>query len=355
MRFSTTVVPFLASVALSLFVVSSASCQSPDRDLAIKPIVDVWAKREAATKNARFVWRQENTSVGILKLIAADAARRGIVKPSAASAPAVAISQVSSLCLDGDRFSYTVDTEGAKEFQMPPHYRSTFDGTTSQSYAAIETENRRAGTGTATIRLDSSNLDMTRPSVRPLLLAFRPLNQRFGRINMLDYRVSPARGRIGEVSCLILEHAGEQQPHKSYWLDPDRDYIVLRELQTFKGQEQVRTDIFYERDESFGWIPRSWKVVTLDRKGSFDGSFIATVSEYKINLGIRSSEFQLELPDGTQVHDQSKGVRELKWIGGHPSGFHFGSRTRLVLLVVNLLAVVLIIGIIIIRRYIRRP
>jgi hypothetical protein len=88
-----------------------------------------------------------------------------------------------------------------------------------------------------------------------------------------------------------------------YWLDPDRDYIVLRELRMADGRECSRTEISYRADPKFGWIPTGWKEAAVDERGGFDDLLTSKVTELAINEPLPESTFRLVFPKGAEIND----------------------------------------------------
>jgi hypothetical protein len=142
------------------------------------------------------------------------------------------------------------------------------------------------------------------PTFIPILLAFRPLDANFARFKPADFRVSPVRGKIGDVVCVIIETIEAwERPPISFWLDPARDYIVLRKHETLNGQDTARTDISYRNDPTYGWIPDAWKYSYVGNAGTDPMFWTDKVTASGINVPIPASEFQFEFPKGTRVTD----------------------------------------------------
>jgi hypothetical protein len=94
---------------------------------------------------------------------------------------------------------------------------------------------------------------------------------------------------------------------RSYWVDPAREYIVLREHVVLNGQDYSRMDTSYRRDLKFGWIPNAWNFSSVGNRGTWLHSETATVTAYAINEPMHESIFQVEFPKGAQVTDEGSG------------------------------------------------
>jgi len=338
--------------------VPSAALGQDDETSSLDAIFKAWSTRQENTQSARFELsrrlstRKFDLEATLSEETTDDASDDSNKSPKPANL--ITVEQKLTLLFDGERVGYEVDTEGAKALDMPPRYQSTFDGTSSQMYGAIEPDDPKLGTGGGIITDRPHAFDMDSTGIRPMLLAIRAFHPALGRVKPSVYRMSPDQGQIGDVSCLIVEHAGDQQPHKYYWVDPARDYVILREHETYNGVDRIRKDITYQHDETHGWIPRGWKIVNLDENGELIESVDTTVTDYAINVPIPLSEFQIEYPDGTHVTDER--TQKDHWVGGNP---HLAdSQTKAVsmrwLLIANAVLIALLIAFFGIRRYIQR-
>jgi hypothetical protein len=287
------------------------SVKGREQDVAsIDAIAAAWSKRQARIKTFKFTWHKEllvqNPQPDFLLMKGRPTPRRGAV----ANRPDyIALTGTDSVCVDGDRFAFSDDIDGPTRTSMVLHRKASFDGAVTRTYSA--TPGRNGNTGIASIRSGFDTFEPETPTVKPLMHAFRPLDPNLGRIKLSQYRVSPIRGKIGEISCAILESVDETRPRYFYWLDPARDYIVLREHESLNGQDASRTDIAYRSDPTFGWIPSGWNETILGASGDLMESLTANVSEFAINQPIPASAFQIEFPGGTQI-DDSQNKRRTK-------------------------------------------
>jgi hypothetical protein len=318
-------------------------------------IFDSWSKRTAAIHTAKIEWRQESTGPkppSAKNPLSAPAKQS--LHPKAPLRVLQTVHQDVTLCLDGDLFSFVVKTEGVKGLGTPPYYKAVFDGKLVQTYAAIDSDDPKLPAGTASIKSASRTDETDGPDVRPMILAFRGLRPPLAHTKSSEYRVTAVSGQIGDVSCILIERIGDENPHVQYWLDPKRDYIVLREVETFNNSKSdCRTDISYRHHETYGWIPQSWRAVQLDHFGEFLASVATEVTDVSINQTIPPSVFQLEMPLRTQVHDQSSGRRVVRTLGDDP-GLPKRSGRLFWLLVANAIFVLGLVAFIVVRYYVRR-
>ena len=105
-----------------------------------------------------------------------------------------------------------------------------------------------------------------------------------------------APGKIGDVACIIIEQEPYDGQHRSYWLDPARDYLPLRQHQTLNGVDTDRVDISYRLDGTKGWIPVGWKESSIGMGGKLLAPLTDTVKSYTVNEPIPAAEFYIETP-----------------------------------------------------------
>jgi hypothetical protein len=91
---------------------------------------------------------------------------------------------------------------------------------------------------------------------------------------------------------VIIEKIEDGPSRVSYWLDPARDYLVLREHQSYLGVDSLRMDISYRHDTSVGWVPSGWMETRLNQGGGvLAHRFTAVVNDYSVNQPIPWSAF----------------------------------------------------------------
>jgi len=203
--------------------------------------------------------------------------------------------------VSGDRIALvTAVAEGPSPLPAFRRYEAAFDGRTSRTFFKTDLPGRADGFGAVKPGFDDQITEQL--PVRPVLLAFRPLSPHLGRIVPSACRVLPSGGKISDISCVILETYNTQGFRECYWLDPARDYIVLRKHSMLNGQDYSRVDISYQHDRTFGWIPHGWNDCSVGDRGAWMHSHSVTVTGFRINEPIHASVFQVEFPKGAQVN-----------------------------------------------------
>jgi thiol-disulfide isomerase/thioredoxin len=142
------------------------------------------------------------------------------------------------------------------------------------------------------------------------MLIFRPFDEHSENFQVAElrdpakFRVRRQRGKIGNVACVVIEterHAGMEM---SYWLDPARDYIPLREHRTLNGEDRERLDISYKADHTCGWAPDGWTITNVGMGGKLFNPITDTITEFSVNQPIPASDFQIEAPPSAKVQDE---------------------------------------------------
>lgn len=275
-------------------------------------IREAWQNRQSQVGSLHFEWTQEMRRRS--PAAPTPLGEQGDAGGGSEKQLQVLIPQQCSFRLDGDKIDYRCETPDGLAHQMPIVYRSSFDGSTSRRFGDAPESEVQAGSGF--VESAPHAFDTNRIELRPLILTYRPLHPTIGRIDLGEHRVLDQRRPIGSHSCLIVEESHERPVKKSYWVDPDRDYIVLRYVSSYKGREGLRQDIEYEHDADHGWIPKRWKLLVTDDEGLPRQTTEAVVTHYTLNAPIPAEEFTFAFPDGTLVADKSDGEAKDHWVGG---------------------------------------
>jgi hypothetical protein len=275
---------------------------------SLDAIVAAWKNRQKKTKSLKFTWREERANW------------RGS-----------ATQESHTVLIDGDRFAYVEDNNpyppdmaslviareqdanAPQKWPRPQRQlpnlrpaRAAFDGKSTRTYRGLPDSKI---TGIGWIGVGFHIREAAGFALEPVLLAFRPFDANLGRINLSDFRISPNRGKIGDVPCVILEATDAASRIETfYWLDPARDYIVLRKQQTTNATDSARMDISYRRDPAAGWIPDGCRQSAVSVLGKRWRSETSTITAFTVNQPIPAAEFLVEFPKGTRVHDLPKQV-----------------------------------------------
>jgi hypothetical protein len=331
---------------------------------SLKTVADAWSRRQAKAKTVRVVWRNSKIVTGLKeRLQAFGKSRQGQSRSS--EPPALSrstLEKTASLCLDGDRFAYTYDERNTEKVNtpgfkvsLPSHYKSVLADVGFQTYTDSRSDPAVPDIESAVVTVEKPE-DCDVPQfvdVRPLILALRPFSTKLSAIDLSTYRISPARGKIGDSSCLILEpNPSSNSGGKKFWVDPARDYIILRAVATQEGQAFVNIDINYDRDPVLGWVPKSWSVVQVGTTGNLKSTAQAGADQLSLNAPIPTEEFTVEKPNGALLNDTRTVPSISRRIGRDgPEPIDQSSGRLRVLLMVNIVFIAVIVALVVAYRH----
>ena len=267
---------------------------SPDEARAtLNAIADAWLKRQATVKRFKYNWRR-------------DGERKTI----------------NMFCVDGEKFVSEFKTPdrtppalaksgraGFKREGWPIHQRKTvFDGVDTRELWLTDNPNRPGGILNITAGSNQQR-NVWEAGDGYLRLVFRPFDANFGGMSVAElrdpakFRVRKQKGRIGSVACVVIETEEHPGMQVSYWLDPARDYIPLRQHRTDNGEDRERLEISYRADPTCGWAPVGWMDSTVRMGGGVYDPITDTVTELTVNQPIPASDFQIETAPNVKVQD----------------------------------------------------
>jgi hypothetical protein len=268
---------------------------------SMNAIVAAWTKRQEKAKSLKFTWQEEQVGSSGEKTEAThtaliDGGRFAYVADNNPYPPDVASLLIKSEQGNADKKSRRQQTPGSG---VSPA-RQAFDGTATRTYRSL---NHPELTGIGSVNPGFHIGEAQGPALEPVLLMFRPFDANLAHFKAADYGISPMGGKIGDVSCVIIEtsEAVSGPIRTFYWLDPARDYIVLRKQQTHNGRDHERMDISYRNDPTAGWIPDGFHESSISEVGRSCRSFSSRITAFAVNQPIPSAEFLVEFPKGTKV------------------------------------------------------
>jgi hypothetical protein len=140
--------------------------------------------------------------------------------------------------------------------------------------------------------------------VFPLLLTFRPLDSKMAFFRLSEAILTGGQARIDGRYCreLQLKQPGTGVVYQ-FWVDPSRDYTIVRYIETAKGKLIAQADIRFAEDPQAGWVPSNWDLVSQFPDGKLETSLQAEVLEHEINPGFPADRFDIVFPRGTSIND----------------------------------------------------
>jgi hypothetical protein len=148
--------------------------------------------------------------------------------------------------------------------------------------------------------------DAKRNLLEPILMTFRPNDPHMGPIRCDKLALGDHRRLEDGSMCVLVEQADDVGTYETFWLDPAREYAVLRFTRSeADGKPYYQLDVQYSPHGADGWIPTAWHMIFLKDKGPVKEEYSAKVNQRAINEPIAASEFQIEFPPGTSVSDEN--------------------------------------------------
>jgi hypothetical protein len=117
-------------------------------------------------------------------------------------------------------------------------------------------------------------------------------------------RLRKQAAMMQERECLLIEDNSSADVNSIYWVDPSRDYCVVRHTCNGRdGKPFFKLDIDYRADKDVRWIPGSWGIEWFNPGQDVPVSTRVNVDSYKINSFIPEHSFEVKLAPGTLVSD----------------------------------------------------
>ncbi len=100
------------------------------------------------------------------------------------------------------------------------------------------------------------------------LLALNPAADNGGGIDLSQCRITDRNSWIHATQTIVLEESDaasqdtEKRLSRRHWLDPNREFCILRSA-TYRGERlREQIDIEYVEDAECGWRPAGWTVIS---------------------------------------------------------------------------------------------
>jgi hypothetical protein len=282
-------------------------------------VLKAWRARQNATRTLRVRWTEQITY-----------AKGAIPNPLNPKDPVppqtTTVESHNELALSGDKLRFATDgpqwNHEHGDF-FPQKYLSTFDGQVSKSYYAPGMSH-----GSGFIKKEKRDENANSFYLLPLLITFRGVHASTGDFNPKDYVLTDKRGVVGGRTCVLFEEAPAVREQRrrnsrsdasaSWWLDPERDFVVLRYVETEGPRPVLQFTCSYRPLPEGGWVPTGWSTVALAEDGSVRQASQCTVTHLVTNVRLDAGEFVIDFPPDTQVSDLRSGAEYLVRPGGQP-------------------------------------
>lgn len=282
-------------------VAGKAQCE-----ITIHDIKQAWRKNEKKVSKFKFYWQERWTMTKGSALDSRDSMR---VNPDKLDFPPkdVTFNTLNVLSVDGAKMRHRHEGMAVsieKGNMVPQVMDAVFDGETSRNFRPRGMVNEANGF----IYHSERHQDANSMRTMALLLAFRPLDRHYGDIRLAEFEVSGLKAKVDGSTCIVLtEFAIGNRLVRTLWLDPLRDFAVVRYMIANATQVLAEGRIKYVKTEKHAWVPDRWESVVMKPDGAVRESYNAVVTKYFINEPLPEDEFLMTFPAGTKVHDQISG------------------------------------------------
>jgi hypothetical protein len=291
-----------------LWSVMSDSPEGKGAEVTIETIAKTWQSRQDRVQTASFAWTEQETQTKgcMTALFAARAGRRPENgKASDPIPPQDGTFDVSkSLALDGGKLRYQF--EGKPGWLPEKNDWITSSQISVLNNGIVKTLSRSGfvswPNGHTEERADHP--DAQNVNIQPLLMTYRPQDAKMSAYRVSKCLVSPNRQLFAGNQCVVLEDTSVRPENsRQYWVDPSRDFVIVRYLYRENGRLYFQMDVDYSKDQRHGWVPSGWIYTILNERGEIARSFRARVTEWTINEALSPQLFIVEYPVGSSVHE----------------------------------------------------
>ncbi|MEX2027639.1 MAG: hypothetical protein WEH44_10060 [Pirellulaceae bacterium] len=193
---------------------------------------------------------------------------------------------------------------------------STFDGNRGMRWHAGRGGGGPLGTGA--ILSEPVFEDAVNVHLRAIAMCLRPLDSSFSDgVSLSDYEVVSDDETVDGRPCMLLRRQSDASQHKIVnllYVDPAREFVVLKWSTEVDGKLWAQIDITYAQDPAIGWIPSGWNLFMPRR--DVNERYVSTVTDYALNEPHSDKLFVIDFSPGTYVDDRPSGTEYLVREGG---------------------------------------
>lgn len=279
-----------------------------ERTVGRQAIADAWSARATHVHSFRFVVSQSET---LAKGSAMDATWPERKNPKHLTVPEDTTVRDTSFTfvMDGDKSRYECNGLGVSHEKglLPQKAIDVHDGKIRGLYLAPGASEIPQGT----IEETNTSTVLSTITVIPLIMTYRPFCSAPSgilRTHLLDpnyFIVNAAPLSIRGRPCILLKElpSPAKSSTRSLWLDPGREFLLMRYTLETNGKAVCQMDFTEYRKESVAWVPTKWQIQFMGRDSSIDKCIMAVVTEYSLNPSVDPLTFQPSFPPGTLVTD----------------------------------------------------
>lgn len=356
----------LLRLALALvFVMLAVECNANDDSPMLVQIKHDWQARQARVTSARFTWRRPHRTSGRLQNYQVEWLAKDVDRRHSVDNELLIYGHASRYesdrwyCLAAMEFS-GLAASGASLFQGDDvFFRLYFHDTSEESFqnarrnhfgqdvAQRRNPRRFVSLRDGTQRIDyfakgdglyaqimTYDLESVGESLqeiidslyfRSLLLTYRPLGVHGCHINLDAIRLRSTNSYVNGRVCAVVEVLHPNDILSSYWVDVERNSVILREITEKRGSTRTQLDISYRHDLVQGWVPNFWSALLFAEAKDEGGistliyEAVASVETAVVNDASIGASMRIpSAPSGTLTIDCTKQSASISTDGERP-------------------------------------
>ncbi len=215
----------------------------------------------------------------------------------------------TQLWIDGEKIRYAFDNhQWSREEQnlIPLPMITTFDGKLLKMLFTKTGPDKPHPSGS--IEKKSRHYVSDVVYLRPIFMTFRALDSKMLAFDMKQMTLTGRRLQIGNHNCLELQSQDPTAGAVYYqWVDPSRDFVIPRFMETVGGKLSYQIDVQYRRDNEVGWVPFEWNCIVQFKEGRLRHSVRSKVTVIEVNSSIPKEQFDISFPPGAFIRDFENG------------------------------------------------
>jgi hypothetical protein len=275
-------------------------------EVSVEVVAKTWEARTEQVRTLHFKWDDRYTVTKGAYAVPDESGRNRKNPKNLVLPPETTTYDTSfSLAMDGVQFRH----EGRHIWLspnselMPQDYVWVFSRELLKTYSPPGSLPNPTGNISAPPPGDSN--DLSDPNVFPMAALYRPFHPLLREFAHFPKRFSivPGRYSVRGTHCVLLKDEQAVGISTALWLDPGRDFIIMR-LSSQDGPTLIYDLNFfdYSKEDSI-WIPARWKSTFFGAGEETVSTNESTVREHSLNADIDPGQFQFEFPVDTWVTD----------------------------------------------------
>jgi hypothetical protein len=272
-----------------------------DGPLTVERIAEAWGRREAALRSGVIEWEEDEVRAPPM-LPGRQAAR-----PETPGPPPGLLSAKSRFAWSASGVAYERDGpiyHGDKGVYVPTIYANSVHKGEHRDLNTPKDGSAARGTRYRSRRLLSAD-DI---HLMPVSAWARGKSDGLGPFALKEYRLRGDAEVVGGRACKVLERSSGERTVLIY-VDPARDFVVVRYEVVVEGATKVRYDVEYD-PASPHHAPSGWTIEVMSGK-KLTQRTKGRVTSSRINAPVDDSLLEISFPGGTRLHDEATGTNSI--------------------------------------------